>query len=78
MSAAGSLAALDGSGIKLGLSNIEHITAALGHPERAYPTVHVGGTNGKGSVVAMLHAALLAAGLRAGRDRKSTRLNSSH
>jgi len=61
------LAALEHSGIKLGLSNIECICAALGHPERACVTVHVAGTNGKGSVVAMVHGALRAAGVPAGR-----------
>lgn len=41
-------------------------SAALGHPERAVPTVHVAGTNGKGSVAAMVNAILLAAGRRVG------------
>ncbi len=67
MSVAERLAALEGSGIKLGLANIAAICGALDHPERAYTTVHVAGTNGKGSVVAMVHAALLAAGHRAAR-----------
>ena len=61
------LSALEGSGIKLGLANITSLCKALGHPERAYPTIHVAGTNGKGSVVAMVHRALRAAGLRAAR-----------
>ncbi len=38
------------------------LMAALGHPERSFRSVHVAGTNGKGSVVAMVHAALRAAG----------------
>lgn len=54
-------------GIKLGLSNITELLAFAGHPERRYPTIHVGGTNGKGSVVAMLDAMLRAAGYRTGR-----------
>lgn len=37
-------------GVKLGLSNMERACAALGHPERQFKTVHVAGTNGKGSV----------------------------
>ena len=37
----------------------------LGHPERHYDVIHIGGTNGKGSVAAMIHAALNAAGIRA-------------
>ncbi len=39
---------------------------ALGHPERAAPTFHVAGTNGKGSTAAMLAAMLTAAGRRVG------------
>ena len=39
---------------------------ALGHPERAFRSVHVAGTNGKGSVTAMVDAALRAAGHRIG------------
>ena len=39
----------------------------LGHPERSFPSVHVTGTNGKGSVVAMLASILQAAGYRVGR-----------
>jgi len=39
----------------------------MGHPERAYPTLLVAGTNGKGSVVAYVDAALRASGLRVGR-----------
>jgi dihydrofolate synthase / folylpolyglutamate synthase len=54
-------------GMKLGLENIRALSAALDEPERACPVLHVGGTNGKGSVAAMAAAALGAAGLRAGR-----------
>jgi dihydrofolate synthase/folylpolyglutamate synthase len=61
------LFALESFGIKLGLENISTLSAALGHPERSFPSVHVAGTNGKGSVAAMIHAALAAAGMRAGR-----------
>jgi len=38
----------------------------LGNPQSRYPTVHVAGTNGKGSVAAMSHAILSAAGYRVG------------
>jgi dihydrofolate synthase/folylpolyglutamate synthase len=38
----------------------------LGHPERRYPTLHVAGTNGKGSVCAMLEAVYRRAGLKTG------------
>jgi dihydrofolate synthase/folylpolyglutamate synthase len=61
------LFALELFGIKLGLQNIATLCEALGHPERSFATLHVAGTNGKGSVTAMAHAALLASGLRAAR-----------
>lgn len=61
------LFALETFGIKLGLDNIRELCEALGHPERAFISLHVAGTNGKGSVTAMVHAALVAAGVRAGR-----------
>jgi len=54
-------------GIKLGLRRIRVLLKALGSPERRMRIVLVAGTNGKGSVAAMVHAALCAAGLRAGR-----------
>jgi dihydrofolate synthase / folylpolyglutamate synthase len=58
---------LEQFGIKFGLENISTLVAALGHPERAFRTIHVAGTNGKGSVVAMVDAALRAAGHRSAR-----------
>jgi dihydrofolate synthase/folylpolyglutamate synthase len=61
------LFALEQFGIKLGLDNIRTILAALGNPERAYRSIHIAGTNGKGSVVAMVERGLRAAGLRTGR-----------
>ena len=61
------LLGLEQFGIKLGLHNIHAMLDALGRPERAYRTVHVAGTNGKGSVTAMVDAALLAAGHRSAR-----------
>jgi len=61
------LFALEQFGIKLGLDNIRVILAALGNPERAYRSIHIGGTNGKGSVAAMVERGLRAAGLRTGR-----------
>ena len=54
------LFSLETLGIKLGLENIQRLTAALGDPQSAYPTIIVGGTNGKGSVAAMTAAALTA------------------
>ncbi|HEY0254678.1 MAG TPA: Mur ligase family protein [Kofleriaceae bacterium] len=52
-------------GVKLGLDRMEILLARLGHPEQCLGTViHVGGTNGKGSVVAMIAALATAAGKR--------------
>lgn len=51
---------------KLGLERMEVLLAELGHPERACRFVHVAGTNGKGSVCAMLESALREAGHRTG------------
>jgi dihydrofolate synthase / folylpolyglutamate synthase len=53
--------------VKPGLARIQRLLDALGQPHLAYPTIHVGGTNGKGSVVAMLDSVLRLAGLRVGR-----------
>jgi dihydrofolate synthase/folylpolyglutamate synthase len=63
----GRLYRLEAFGIKLGLENITRLTDALGHPERQFRSLHVAGTNGKGSVTAMAHAGLRAAGVRAAR-----------
>ena len=60
------LLALEAFGIKLGLENMRTLVEALDHPERAYPTIHVAGTNGKGSVSAMVERGLRAAGHRTG------------
>ncbi|MBF0624954.1 MAG: bifunctional folylpolyglutamate synthase/dihydrofolate synthase [Magnetococcales bacterium] len=48
--------------IRLGLEPIRRLLAALDHPERALPCIHVAGTNGKGSTVAFLEAILGRAG----------------
>jgi len=53
--------------MKFGLENISVLCAALGHPERSFQSAIVAGTNGKGSVTAMVHHALGAAGHRAAR-----------
>ena len=58
---------LEQFGIKLGLGNINALLDALGHPERTFTSVHVAGTNGKGSVAAMADTALRAAGHRSAR-----------
>ncbi len=66
------LFALENFGIKLGLDNITRLCEGLGHPERSFTSLHVAGTNGKGSVTAMTHAALRAAGIRSGRYTSPT------
>lgn len=55
-----------GGAYKPGLRHMEDFCKALGHPEKAYRTIHIAGTNGKGSVANMLAAALTASGLSAG------------
>ncbi|MDD8026278.1 MAG: bifunctional folylpolyglutamate synthase/dihydrofolate synthase [Acidobacteriota bacterium] len=60
------LRALERFGIKLGLDNIRVLLHALGDPHLAFPSIHVAGTNGKGSVCAMLDAVLRADGRRTG------------
>ena len=56
--------ALHPRSIDLSLGRIERLLAALGHPERRLPpTIHVAGTNGKGSTIAFMRAILEAAGL---------------
>lgn len=52
--------------MKLGLENIRALLELLGHPERQFPSIHIAGTNGKGSVSAMLAAVHQAAGKRTG------------
>ena len=53
-------------GISLGLERVERLMEEAGHPERGLRGALVGGTNGKGSVVAMTVSILGAAGLRVG------------
>ncbi len=60
------LYALKAGGVKFGIDRMRRLAGALGHPERSYPVIHVAGTNGKGSVSAMLDAILRAAGWRTG------------
>jgi dihydrofolate synthase/folylpolyglutamate synthase len=51
---------------KLGLDRIEALMRELGSPHRAFASVHVAGTNGKGSTCAMIDAGLRAQGVRTG------------
>lgn len=60
------LATLGKFGINLGLARIEKLLDLMGRPERRFRSVHVTGTNGKGSTTAMLASILQAAGIRTG------------
>ena len=53
-------------GIKFGLENVQTVLSSLDNPQERYPSVIVGGTNGKGSVCAMLTHILSRHGLHAG------------
>lgn len=61
------LFSLEQIGIKLGLEQIHRLLGALGQPERAFPSIVVAGTNGKGSVTAMIERGLRDAGFCTGR-----------
>jgi dihydrofolate synthase/folylpolyglutamate synthase len=58
---------LEKFGIVFGLENITWILNCIGNPHEFLKTVHIGGTNGKGSVSAMLSHMLKAAGYRVGK-----------
>lgn len=53
-------------GVKFGIDRIKVFVEALAHPERTYPVIHIAGTNGKGSVCAMLEAIYRGAGYKTG------------
>ena len=53
-------------GIRWGLERTHAMLADVGDPHRAYPVIHVGGTNGKGTTCAVAESVLRAAGLRTG------------
>ncbi len=60
------LYSLKNQGSTYGIERMEHFAEALGHPEKAYPIIHVAGTNGKGSTAAMLEAIFRAHGFKTG------------
>lgn len=62
--AVAALAGLEGRGMKLGLERIEALLTVLGNPQRGLRGVLVAGTNGKGSVCALVESMGRAAGLR--------------
>ena len=53
--------------IKLGLDNINYLMKVMDHPEKSFPSIHVAGTNGKGSTCAILESIYRAAGYKTGR-----------
>jgi dihydrofolate synthase/folylpolyglutamate synthase len=57
---------LKAGGVKFGVDRMRILSERLGNPERRVPCVHVAGTNGKGSVSAMLESILRASGQRTG------------
>ncbi|MEC7641766.1 MAG: folylpolyglutamate synthase/dihydrofolate synthase family protein, partial [Nitrospinota bacterium] len=54
------------SGIKLGLENTAHLLRHFGDPQLAVSTIHIAGTNGKGSTAAFTESILRASGHRVG------------
>jgi dihydrofolate synthase/folylpolyglutamate synthase len=60
------LSTLNTFGINFGLKRIERLLALMHNPERRFKTVHVTGTNGKGSTTAMLTAILSDCGIKTG------------
>ncbi len=57
---------LRNAGSKFSLDRIKKLCEVLGNPQNKYPVIHVAGTNGKGSVCAMLEASLRGLGLKTG------------
>ncbi len=53
-------------GIKLELGTVRRMLAGLGNPQDTFKTIHIAGTNGKGSVAATLYAILMEAGYSVG------------
>jgi dihydrofolate synthase / folylpolyglutamate synthase len=60
------LYALKAGGVKFGIDRMRQLAEALHHPQKSYPVIHIAGTNGKGSVGAMVESILRAGGWRTG------------
>lgn len=60
------LLSLKTRGVSLGLERMQQWIERIGRPDRTVPLIHIAGTNGKGSVAAMLEAILRHAGWRTG------------
>src|SRR5690554_1619641 len=54
------------AGMRPGLERVRTLLEKMGHPEQGINYIHVGGTNGKGSVASLAAAALQEAGLQVG------------
>ncbi|MDR0892757.1 MAG: hypothetical protein LBN24_09095, partial [Mediterranea sp.] len=57
---------IGGAAYKAGLENTEKLDAHFGHPHRQFKSIHIGGTNGKGSCAHSIAAVLQAAGYKVG------------
>jgi dihydrofolate synthase/folylpolyglutamate synthase len=57
---------LERRGIKYNLSNIKKLLSFLGNPEKNFKSVHIAGTNGKGSVSSIINSVLIEKGFRCG------------
>jgi dihydrofolate synthase/folylpolyglutamate synthase len=57
---------LQKQGIKFGLNNIIRLMSALENPHRSFPSIHIAGTNGKGSTSAIIASVLRTSGLKVG------------
>ena len=62
-------------GITPGLDNVKELLTRLGNPEKDVRCLHIGGTNGKGSIFAFLQDILMEAGKNVGRYISPTILN---
>ncbi len=60
------LFSLNARGMKLGLDNTRELLRRLGDPQNDFKSIHVAGSNGKGSVCALIHSIMSQAGIRAG------------
>ncbi|MDD5765947.1 MAG: bifunctional folylpolyglutamate synthase/dihydrofolate synthase [Candidatus Marinimicrobia bacterium] len=60
------LYSLNKKGIRLGLERIRELLDRLGNPQNAFSSIHVAGTNGKGSTCAVIASVLESAGFRVG------------
>jgi len=60
------LESLHSRGIQLGLDRVEELFHKIGDPQKSFHSIHIAGTNGKGSVAAMLSSILYQAGYKVG------------